>query len=427
MKQQMATRAVRRERTGGRNGGRLEFAIALMMAFSLGACDRLTTEAPDAGDIFDGPLPGLTKEELAAFIRGDEAFGRQFSPNEGLGPIFNNVSCASCHSGDGRGRPENGFFRFSIGEDLVPHLGGPQLQDKAIAGAVPERLPEGVQTSFRLPPPVFGVGLIEAIPESVILALADPHDRDGDGISGRPNIVVPEDFVPADEIGGFESDSLGEGKPTLGRFGRKAAVGSLLLQVVKAYHEDIGITNDFLPVENKNPQASRATEAADRVADPELPEEEVRAVLAYLRGLAPPAPGEMTARRQQGERIFQEIGCASCHVPELRTGPSTIAALANQPVRMYSDLLLHDMGPGLADNRPDGDANGREWKTAPLWGLRIMRDFLNGDAFLLHDGRARSVEEAILLHGGEAEKSRNAFAQLAADARAALLDFVESR
>ena len=402
-------------------------AAALLLTLSIGACDRLTTQAPDPGDIFDGPVPGLTTEELAAFIRGDEAFGRQFSPNEGLGPIFNNVSCASCHSGDGRGHLRNAFIRFSVGEDLVPHLGGPQLQDKAIAGAVPERLPDGVQASVRLPPPVFGVGLIEAIPESVILALADPHDANGDGISGRPNIVVPEDFVPLDEVGGFKTDSLGKGMPTLGRFGRKAAVGSLLLQVVKAYHEDMGITNDFLPVENKNPLASRATEAADRVADPELPEQEVRAVLAYLRTLAPPAPGAMTPSRQRGEELFRSTGCASCHVPELRTGPSTIMALSNQPVRLYSDLLLHDMGEKLADNRPDGQATGREWKTAPLWGLRIMRDFLNGEAFLLHDGRAKSVEEAILLHGGEAEKSRNAFARLAADARAALLDFVESR
>jgi CxxC motif-containing protein (DUF1111 family) len=403
-------------------------ATALLLASSVGACDRLTTASPDPGDILDGPLPGLTQEELSAFIRGDEAFGRQFSPGEGLGPIFNNVSCASCHSGDGRGHLRNAFTRFSIGQDLVPHLGGPQLQDKAIAGAVPERLPEGVQTSVRLPPPVFGVGLIEAIPEETILALADPHDSDGDGISGRPNFVVPEDFVPIDEPGGFVADEeFPEGRPQLGRFSRKAQVSSLLLQVAKAYQEDIGITNDFLPVEIKNPLASRATEAADRVADPELPGEEVRAVLAYIRMLAPPAPGEMTPRRQQGERIFQEIGCGSCHVPELRTGSSIIAALSDQPVRLFSDLLLHDMGEGLADHRPDGDATGREWKTAPLWGLRVMRDFLNGDAFLLHDGRARSVEEAILLHGGEAEKSRNAFAQLAADARAALLDFVESR
>ncbi|MGH7457664.1 MAG: di-heme oxidoredictase family protein [Longimicrobiaceae bacterium] len=309
----------------------------------------------------------------------------------------------------------------------MPHLGGPQLQDKAIAGAVPERLPEGVQTSFRLPPPVFGVGLIEAIPESVILALADPGDADGDGISGRPNYVVPDDFVPTDEPGGFVADEeFPEGVPQLGRFGRKASVSSLLLQVAKAYHEDIGITNDFLPIENKNPLASRATEAADRVPDPELPAEELRAVLAYIRLLAPPAPGEMTPRREEGEALFASIDCASCHVPELRTGPSTSAALSNQPVRLFSDLLLHDMGEGLADHRPDGDATGREWKTAPLWGLRVMRDFLNGDAFLLHDGRARSVEEAILLHGGEAERSRDAFASLTPEARAALLAYVES-
>lgn len=402
-------------------------AVAVVLASMIVGCDALTTRAPDPGDVLDGPLPGLTEEELAAFIRGDEGFGRPFSPSEGLGPIFNNVSCASCHSGDGRGRPENGFIRFSRGDDLVPHLGGPQLQDKAIAGAVPERLPEGVQTSFRLPPPVFGVGLIEAIPESVILALADPGDADGDGISGRPNYVVPDDFVPTDEPGGFVADEeFPEGVPQLGRFGRKASVSSLLLQVAKAYHEDIGITNDFLPIENKNPLASRATEAADRVPDPELPAEELRAVLAYIRLLAPPAPGEMTPRREEGEALFASIDCASCHVPELRTGPSTSAALSNQPVRLFSDLLLHDMGEGLADHRPDGDATGREWKTAPLWGLRVMRDFLNGDAFLLHDGRARSVEEAILLHGGEAERSRDAFAGLTPEARAALLAYVES-
>ncbi|MGH7475468.1 MAG: di-heme oxidoredictase family protein [Longimicrobiales bacterium] len=375
----------------------------------------------------DGPLPGLTDAELAAFIEGDEAFGRRFAPSDGLGPIFNNVACAACHSGDGRGRPENALTRFSLGDDLVPHLGGPQLQDRAIPGAVPERLPDGVQTSVRLPPPVFGVGLIEAIPQSTILALADPDDADDDGISGRPNFVVPEDFVPTDEVGGFVPIDSGGARPQLGRFGRKAQVSSLLLQVAKAYHEDIGITNDFLPIENRNPLASQATEAADRVPDPELAEGELRAVLAYLRTLAPPAPGRLTERRAEGQTIFHAIGCARCHVPELRTGPSTIAALAHQPVHLYSDLLLHDMGPELADGRPDGDADGREWRTAPLWGLRVMRDFLNGDAFLMHDGRARSVEDAILLHGGEAEAVRNAFVALDAAERAALLDFVESR
>lgn len=376
----------------------------------------------------DSPVPGLTSEELAAFIRGDEAFGRAFTPAEGLGPIFNNVSCASCHSGDGRGRPENGFFRFSVGNDLVPELGGPQVQDRAIAGATAEELPSGVQSSFRLPPPVFGVGLIEAIPVATILALADPADADDDGISGRANIVVPADFVPDSEPGGFVSDEeFPAGVPRLGRFGRKAQVSSLLLQVAKAYHEDMGVTNDFLPVENVNRQVSRALEAADRVVDPELSESELRAVLAYIRLLAAPAPGVMTERRAAGEQLFDAIGCARCHVPELRTGASSIAALADQPVRLYSDLLLHDMGDELADDRPDGDASGREWKTTPLWGLRVMRGFLNGDAFLLHDGRARSVEEAILLHGGEGAGSRQRFQALSEADRAALLDFVESR
>jgi CxxC motif-containing protein (DUF1111 family) len=149
--------------------------------------------------------------------------------------------------------------------------------------------------------------------------------------------------------------------------------------------------------------------------------------VAYLRLLAPPAPGESTARREQGRALFSSIRCASCHVPALHTGPSATPALANQEVTLYSDLLLHDMGDALADYRPDGGADGREWRTTPLWGLRIMRDFLNGEVFLLHDGRARSVEEAIRLHGGEAQAARDAFEALTADERAALLDFVESR
>jgi CxxC motif-containing protein (DUF1111 family) len=401
--------------------------VVALLAAALGACDVLNPPGPDPDDVFDGPLSGLTSAEMAVFIHGDEGFGRQFSPGEGLGPIFNNVSCASCHSGDGRGRQENALIRFSIGRDLVPHLGGPQLQTRAIAGAEPERLPAGVETSSRLPPPVFGMGLIEAIPEATILALSDPDDEDGDGISGRANWVVPGDFIPIDEIGGHVPEEAGGGTPQLGRFGWKAQVSSLLLQIVEAYHQDIGITSDFLPVENRNPLASRSTEAADRAADPEISEAELRAVLAYVRMLAPPAGGPMTARREAGQQLFGEVGCAKCHVPELRTGPSTIAALADRPVRLFSDLLLHDMGDGLADGRPDGDATGREWRTAPLWGLRIMREFLNGDAFLLHDGRARNVEEAILFHGGEAQASRDAFSQLPEVERGALLDFVESR
>lgn len=382
------------------------------------ACDLVLTEAPADADLFDAPLPGLTEGERAAFARGDAEFGRAFSPTSGLGPVFNNVSCASCHSGDGRGRPENVLVRFSRGSDLILGAGGPQLQDRAIPGAVPERLPSGVDVSLRLPPPVFGVGLIEAIPDSVILARADSADADGDGISGRPNWVTPPPYV---------LDVAPGPARRLGRFSRKAQVGALLEQVVEAYHQDIGITSDLRPVENLNPADAAAGSAADRVPDPEIPLATVVAVLDYIRMLAPPAPGSDTPRRLRGAALFDSIGCSGCHVPELQTGESSVGALAHRPVRLYSDLLLHDMGEELADNRPDGSATGREWRTTPLWGLRLMREFLNGDAFLLHDGRARSVDEAIRAHGGEGAGARDAYLRLADLDRQALLDFVETR
>ena len=398
--------------------GRALIASALLAA--AWGCGTLMTTAPDAGDVMDGPLDGLTPAERAAFAEGDAQFEKPFAIAQGLGPIFNNVSCASCHSGDGRGRPENVLTRFSLAGDPVHHLGGPQLQERAIPGAEVEMLPPGMEVSRRLPPPVFGVGLIEAIPADSIVARADPADADGDGISGRPNWVTAPDFVPAHEPGG------GPG-PRLGRFSRKAQVSSLIEQTVAAYAEDIGITSDFRPVENFNPLASQATAAADRVADPEIPAADVLAVVAYLRMLAPPAPGAMTPARARGQILFETVGCVSCHTPTLRTGPSAVRALSHRDVQLYSDLLLHDMGDGLADDRPDGDADGREWRTPPLWGLRLLREFLNGDAFLLHDGRARSVEEAIRLHGGEAQAARDAFVALPGPERADLLDFVESR
>lgn len=393
----------------------------LVLLLLVAACGDLLTGAPDPADILDGPLDGLTAEERSAFVRGDGEFGRRFAPATGLGPIFNNAACAECHSGDGRGRPENALARIGTPEDgMLVLLGGPQIQDRAIPGATPERLPTGVPVSRRLPPPVFGVGLIEAIPEAEILSRSDPDDLDGDGISGRPNWVTPPPWVPATEPGG------GPG-PRLGRFSRKAQVSSLLQQTVEAYLQDMGITTDFLPDENRNPVAGHPQDAADRVPDPEVPAATVFAVVNYLRLLAPPAPGEATAARARGATQFDGIGCAACHTPLMQTGPSRIAALAYQPVALYSDLLLHDMGDALADHRPDGAASGREWRTAPLWGLRLIRRFLDGDAFLLHDGRARTIEEAILLHGGEAQGARDRFAALPAGDRAALLDFVGSR
>jgi CxxC motif-containing protein (DUF1111 family) len=396
--------------------GALAVAIGLVAA---AGCDSMLTTAPDPGDVFDAPLPGLTASELAAFAEGDAQFGQAFSIAAGLGPVFNNVSCASCHSGDGRGGPGNILVRFSIA-GVPDSLGGPQVQDRAIPGAEAEQLPAGAEVSRRLPPPVFGAGLIAGIPVDSIVARADETDADGDGISGRPHWVTAAEFVPAHVPGG------GAG-PQLGRFGRKAQVSSLFEQTVVAYHQDMGITTDFLSEENVNPLASTPTRAADRVADPELSATAIEAVVAYLELLAPPAPGEMNPQRERGGMRFAEIGCASCHVPTYVTGPSATGALSQRDVTLYSDLLLHDMGDGLADYRADGSADGYEWRTAPLWGLRVMREFLNGQVLLLHDGRARSVEQAILLHGGEAQAARDAFQALSAEDRAALIDFVESR
>ena len=397
-------------------------AALVLFAGALGAgCDALLTEAPEAADVMDGPLAGLTAAEMAAFVEGDARFEEAFGPVGGLGPIFNNVSCASCHAGDGRGRPEPGFSNVVVRLDpaVAPgRHGSPTIEQRAVVGAEAERVPAGVALSRRLPPPVFGLGLIEAIPAEVIIAGADPEDRDGDGISGRPHWVRPAPWVPSTEPGS------GEGLQ-LGRFTRKARASTILEQVADAYHKDMGITSEFLPFENEN--LSAVTPARDVAADPEVRTDVIRSVVAYLRLLAPPEPGALTESRRAGERLFAETGCAACHVPELRTGAHGIAALSDRPVRLYSDLLLHDMGEALADGIPDAGATGREWRTAPLWGLRVMREFLSGASFLLHDGRVRSVAEAIELHGGEAAATRDRFRALSAADRASLLDFVESR
>ena len=397
---------------------RVAVAICAGALLAVG-CGKLLTTEPAKGERFDQPVPGLDNGELGDFQDGQVQFRRAFSIGEGLGPIFNNASCASCHSGDGRGRPENVLVRFSRGVDLALSEGGPQMQTRAIPGAHAEALPLGVDVSLRLPPAVFGVGFIEAITESTILARADPSDADQDGVSGRPNWVVPAAYVPATEPGGGTS-------PRIGRFGRKAQVSALMQQVVEAYHQDMGVTSPQRPAENVNPLAPHVP-GADGVDDPEVGGAQVNDVSQYLRMLAPPTPGDWTDARRRGESLFAGARCTACHFPTTRTGSHEIEAISDRSVAIYSDFLLHDMGDGLADNRPDGDADGREWRTAPLWGLRIAREFLNGELFLLHDGSAHTVDEAIRRHGGEASSARDAFLAMSAADRAAVLDFVESR
>ena len=408
-----------RRRTPGRGCDAAAVAICVLALYAMG-CDKLLTTPPPLGERFDQPMEGLDNGELGDFQDGQTQFRKSFTINEGLGPIFNNVSCASCHSGDGRGTPQNILVRFSRGTDLVEGEGGPQIQDRAIPGAVAEHLPAGVDVSLRMPPPVFGVGLIEALTDSSILSHADPSDSDADGISGTANMVTPPSYVPATEPGG------GPGLH-VGRFGRKAQTSSLFQQTVTAYSQDMGVTSPALPAENTNPLTSPGFPNPDRVQDPEVGDAPVNDVMQYMRMLNPPTPGEWTDQRRQGQALFSSAQCAKCHIPTLRTGPHEIEALSDRDVTLYSDLLLHDLGAALADNRPDGSANGQEWRTAPLWGMRIAREFLNGELLLLHDGRAHSADEAIRLHGGEATAARDAFLAMSPEDKAALIDFVESR
>ncbi len=398
-------------------------AAAAVIAFTSWGCSKMLTTEPAPGERFDQPLDGLDNGELGDFQDGHTQFRKAFTINEGLGPIFNNVSCASCHSGDGRGKSENTLTRFSRGTDLDYAEGGPQIQDKAIPGAVPEHLPAGVEVSYRLPPPVFGVGFIEAIPDSELAAIEDPGDANADGISGRVNWVTPAAYLPADDPGGGASQRAG-------RFGRKASVSSLVQQVTEAYHQDMGITSAFRPSENVNPMAPAAA-GTDRADDPEVGTNKIDDLAQYMRMLAPPSPGEMTPTRQRGQTLFGSgagnANCVGCHRPTMHTGWHDIEAVRNRDVDIYSDLLLHDMGDALADGRPDGSADGREWRTAPLWGMRITAQFLGGGLLLMHDGRAHSVDEAVRLHGGEATAARDAYLALPTSDKSALVDFVESR
>ncbi len=426
-----------------------------------------TTREDASRNSFGLPAPGLSNEQRRLFERGDSFFSQNWvtapastDARDGLGPTFNAQACSSCHVLDGRGAPPDPtgaearlglLLRLSVpgtdaatGAPLPDPVYGGQLQDRAvldvpaegrlavsyeiIAGSYGDGTPfellsptyevedlafgplaSDIMMSPRLAPQVIGMGLLQAVPAEAIRASADPQDADGDGISGRPNTVW-------DAVANVA---------TLGRFGWKANVATVEQQVAGAFLGDIGITSDLHPGENcPAPQASCS--AAQNGGTPELTGERLGAVTFYNRTLSVPAMRDVDDPDVgAGARLFDGLGCASCHTPTLRTGPSDIAVLANQTFHPYTDLLLHDMGEGLADGRPDFDAGGSEWRTPPLWGLGLIDD-INGHRFLLHDGRARTIAEAILWHGGEAHASREAFRNLEAGRRAQLLAFLEA-
>lgn len=413
---------------------------------------------------FGQPARNLPLSQRTDFFVGNALFNRDWvtagastTGSDGLGPVFNARSCSSCHFRDGRGRPpvepDESFigllFRLSIpgtdddgGPLPEPNYGG-QLNQAAILRVPPEgkasveyeeiagsyadgepyslRRPlydfalnfgpfeSDVMVSPRTAPFLIGIGLLEAIDQATVLAAADPDDRDGDGISGRANLVW---------------DRL-RGETALGRFGWKANVPTIEQQNAGAFRGDIGVTSDLFPEQNCTP-VQRECLAAPDGGTPEVDQGKIDAVTFYSRYLAVPARRDVqdpTVRA--GERLFTTLGCATCHTPTIFTGSDAEAPLANQRIHPYSDLLLHDMGDGLADGRPDFLADGNEWRTPPLWGLGLV-ETVNRHTLFLHDGRARGVAEAILWHGGEGEAARERFRTLPAADREALIRFLES-
>lgn len=415
---------------------------------------------------FSLPLPGLSPEQETRFFVGNSFFNRNWviapsstAARDGLGPLFNARSCSACHLRDGRGQPPATpdeplialLLRLSIpGQDrhqgVVPEPRyGDQLQGFAVPGVPPEgrvvityaenpgTFADGEAYSLRQPtytptdlgygtlhpetrlsprvaPFIMGLGLLEAVPADTLLALADPEDRDGDGISGRPNLVWD---VSTQQL-------------VLGRFGWKANQPGVAQQTAAAFLGDIGITSTLFPDENC-PVAQAACRAAPHGSQPELAADILHSVVFYASTLAVPA------RRQwddpqvlRGKQLFMQAQCAGCHTPTLRTGVmAELPWLSHQVIRPYTDLLLHDMGAGLADGRNDFAATGQEWRTPPLWGIGLIHT-VNGHTTFLHDGRARNLSEAILWHGGEAEAAREAFRTMPHPDRQALIRFLES-
>ncbi|MEM8536591.1 MAG: di-heme oxidoredictase family protein [Pseudomonadota bacterium] len=429
---------------------------------------------------FSQASPNISAQRELDFIVGRGLFRKIWvsSPSstlasDGLGPLFNARSCASCHMGNGRGHPPNGqddqrmsmLFRVSVPAPanaavaeiegyfatLPEPTYGTQLQDFGTAGHAAEarveiryetievplsggeiaRLRKPIYTpnafgygpmqsdvmlSPRIAPQMIGLGLLEAIPETDILALVDPDDADGDGISGRANLVWSKEFD----------------RPMLGRFGLKAGMPTLREQNADAFFGDIGISSPLRPQGwgecTEAQQACRAALHGDGDArGHEIDDEILDLVTFYTRNLAVPARRDVADPQVlRGKEVFHATGCQGCHQPAFVTH-----RLEDQPEQSfqliwpYTDLLLHDMGEGLADNRPEARASGREWRTVPLWGIGLT-ERVSGHSYFLHDGRARSLLEAILWHGGEAQQHRDRVVDMPPEDRAALIRFLES-
>lgn len=399
-------------------------AISLLFVIAMVSCEKMLPPPPADEEVLAGTIPGLTPVQEMEHLIGDEAFGRIFSKEDGLGPVFVQNSCANCHVGNGKGHPSTEITRFAFVNgsvtDYLLNKGGPQLQQHAIAGYSPETLPaEANVFSKRIAPAVMGLGYIAALNDQDILNNADEFDSDGDSISGRPNYVTPTDFfIPL-------SIHIPNSSQYIGRFGKKAEKVTIQDQVVFALKQDIGITSDFDMEDLFNYQLGNYT--GDNAPDPEVSASFVNSLVFYMRTLkAPPRRNADDPDVIAGENLFNQIGCESCHISTFTTTTSDISALSNQTFHPYSDFLLHDMGILLADGYSEGSASGSEWRTPPLWGIGLAKDSQGGQMYLLHDGRAGSFEEAISFHGGEAESRRAAFNALSQADKDKIIKFLES-
>ena len=359
------------------------------------------------------PLPGITAAEFERFHLGLEDFLEVETAEDGLGPAFNGTSCAGCHNIPAIGgfgtitemragyRNEEGRFQAFEGGTLYhlfslpPHNCQPQMP------------PEANVIARRISIPLFGAGLVEAIPDETLIALEDPEDLNGDGVSGRAARVF----------------DLATRRDRIGRFGWKAQQATLLTFAGDAYRNEMGITNDLFPDEMAlgiDPERLRRCGGAAGTEDRQNRVTGLRGIdafEAFLKFLAPVERGTVSPEAASGEGLFAVTGCAACHVPVLRTGPSPNPLFDRKPVPLYSDLLLHDIGTG--DGIEQGAASGDEIRTPALWGLRFRRPFL-------HDGSVATAEEAIRRHDREAASARVQFLALSPADRAALLAFLGS-
>ena len=385
-------------------------AVVWVALLAFQATGTSQTSQPAVG----GPLPGITAVEFSEFRLGLDDFTEVETAEEGLGPAFNGTSCAACHNVPVIGgggiilelragyRDASGHTGLNPAGDTLIHL----LSTPSHACQV--QMPDDVTViARRAPIPLFGAGLVEAIPDEQLLALEDPVDRNRDGVSGRAAIVV----------------DAATGTRRIGRFGWKAQHATLLAFSGDAYRNEMGITNDLFPHESAFGVSPEQMRTCDPFPDPEDrrdPRTGRRGIdnfEAFMKLLAPAPRGVVTGAAAEGERVFTAAGCATCHVPRLTTGPSSHPAFNRRSVDLFSDLLLHDVGTG--DGIAQAAAEPEEIRTPALWGLRLRRP-------LLHDGSAATVGDAIIRHGGEASAVMDRYRRATDDARRALFAFLDS-